>query len=368
MECATMTGNVSRRELISTLRQSGLVSEEAEAQALGLFNKPLEDASMPWFVGVLQGAGGWTSAFLVLFGILVTFGQGVGFVGLPLCWVGLTLERKRQGSPFLSQLSISFILLGTGLSVFGLQQLTDWLIPQEPTLHEQVWLMFSIVVCGVVNHLTTGRVTRIVMTISILLSVVFLASLLFSQQASPRILSIFLVVYASMTASLLLYEAKARIKLGSRFESVLSALIAVMVLGLSGEVSLRSVGQQEPSDLLMLSLGLTALVAWSLWVVLAELRHNIKDRQRIIVLATVILVSMSLYLAPGAIFALLLLVLGQRAGSRVLLGVAIAALVISLSHFYYLLQFSLLLKSLALAVSGGLMLVVGRRLSKLSVT
>jgi hypothetical protein len=266
----------------------------------------------------------------------------------------------------LSQLSISFILLGAGLAVFGLGSLSEGLFSNEGKTQQRVWLLFSLLVCGAMGRFTTGSVTRGAMTVSILVSVVLLVSLSFTEQGLPYAFSAFLLLYSAVAVWLVLYEVKARATLGSRFETVLWSLIAVLILGLGSEVSVRSLSSDHLMPLWILSLGLTLLVAWTLSVVLSDLGHGITSRQGLSVLGLGALISLSLFVAPAAIFSMLLLLLAVRAGYRVLLGVGVASLLVSMSHFYYLLQFSLLLKSMTLIIAGAIMLVAASRLSKLS--
>jgi uncharacterized membrane protein len=62
---------------------------------------------------------------------------------------------------------------------------------------------------------------------------------------------------------------------------------------------------------------------------------------------------------PGVIVALLVLLLAFAAGQRVLMGLAILALLFALGHYYYSLQSTLLAKAAALFATG--VLLVGAR-------
>ena len=57
-----------------------------------------------------------------------------------------------------------------------------------------------------------------------------------------------------------------------------------------------------------------------------------------------------------AVLAVLMLLLGFTTGNRILMGVGLMALLAFVSRYYYYLQTSLLVKSMVLAVSGGLLL------------
>jgi uncharacterized membrane protein len=79
------------------------------------------------------------------------------------------------------------------------------------------------------------------------------------------------------------------------------------------------------------------------------------------ILATAALAMALAWFAPGAATALLIVMLGFAGANRPLIGLGLAALGLFLSGYYYQMQATLLVKSLVLAVSGGLLLG-GRRL------
>jgi hypothetical protein len=72
--------------------------------------------------------------------------------------------------------------------------------------------------------------------------------------------------------------------------------------------------------------------------------------------AATIALALASYFAPGLGTAALVLLLGFAAGNRVLVGLGVFALGAYLSHYYYQLQQTLLLKSMVLALSGALLL------------
>lgn len=75
------------------------------------------------------------------------------------------------------------------------------------------------------------------------------------------------------------------------------------------------------------------------------------------VLAVLLLTAVSCN-APGIATSLLILLLGFAGGNHVLMGIGLLALGAFLSHYYYQLQTTLLVKSMILAVSGLVMLLV----------
>ena len=79
----------------------------------------------------------------------------------------------------------------------------------------------------------------------------------------------------------------------------------------------------------------------------------------------VLLVAMSFF-AHGIVFGLMVILLGFASSNRILLSLGLAATLINLSSYYYLLEMSLLHKSLLLSAIGGLSLMLAYVNNKLS--
>jgi hypothetical protein len=76
------------------------------------------------------------------------------------------------------------------------------------------------------------------------------------------------------------------------------------------------------------------------------------SRTGVLTLAAAVVIAVVTRDAPGVVSALLVLTLGHAAGSRLLMGLGVIALLGWLSHYYYTLQMTLLAKSGVLAVTG----------------
>jgi hypothetical protein len=81
------------------------------------------------------------------------------------------------------------------------------------------------------------------------------------------------------------------------------------------------------------------------------------DRLAQVALAAALAIAISSFKAPGIITGLVIVLLGFSNGNRVLTGLGIFALIAYLSHYYYQLETTLLIKSAALAVTGMVLLV-----------
>ncbi|QAU33561.1 DUF4401 domain-containing protein [Janthinobacterium sp. 17J80-10] len=113
------------------------------------------------------------------------------------------------------------------------------------------------------------------------------------------------------------------------------------------------------------------LLAWSGWiaavlvgiVLVGAVAHLLRDTGVSLVsgsglaaLGAAVLVALVSVPAPGLATAMLILLLGFACGNRVLMGLGICALLGFLSHFYYALNVTLLVKSGILAASGVMLL------------
>ncbi len=98
-----------------------------------------------------------------------------------------------------------------------------------------------------------------------------------------------------------------------------------------------------------------ALLA-SVWALLRRARWDIS--RTFLALAATILIAAASFKAPGVACGLLLVLLGHSNGNRVLAGLGIAALLLYVSGYYYLLNETLLFKSGVLLATGVVLLAV----------
>ena len=81
------------------------------------------------------------------------------------------------------------------------------------------------------------------------------------------------------------------------------------------------------------------------------------DRLAQVALVAALAIAISSFKAPGIITGLVIVLLGYANGNRVLTGLGIFALIAYLSHYYYQLETTLLIKSAALVTTGMVLLV-----------
>jgi hypothetical protein len=83
----------------------------------------------------------------------------------------------------------------------------------------------------------------------------------------------------------------------------------------------------------------------------------------VVIMGSLFLAILSLW-APSIVIAFMILIVGFAVGNRVLLGLGIAGLCLFLSHYYYQMQLSLLVKAFVLAASGAILLIARTMLNR----
>jgi uncharacterized membrane protein len=99
-----------------------------------------------------------------------------------------------------------------------------------------------------------------------------------------------------------------------------------------------------------------AVFMGSMWRLLMREGIAAASRSGVCLLAAAVAVAVFSFAAHGVATALLILLLGYAAGNRVLVGLGLFALGAFLSHYYYQMQTTLLMKSMWLALAGTVLL------------
>jgi uncharacterized membrane protein len=99
------------------------------------------------------------------------------------------------------------------------------------------------------------------------------------------------------------------------------------------------------------------------WRLLARRGSDLDDKNTLVAVFAAALVTAASFKAPGIATGLTLVLLGYANANRSLVGLGLIALLSYLSAYYYLLESTLLMKSLTLAVTG-LVLIVLRFLAR----
>jgi len=338
----------SLSEVLEQLAQEKLLAPERAADA----ERALAGSgpATPWYVRVMVGFGAWWAAmfFMGFFSLLTQSKPAALFFGA-LLTVGAILLRRLDRGDFLNQLALAASLAGQLLVVFGAD------ISSTAGAALLVLLMQGFMIAFYADQ--THRL------LSTLVAVAAIEVLLFEWKWT----------YGTALLAGLLGIVSIRLWLketafvGLRLERLMRPIAYGLVIAMFG-LLLPSVfppvlDAHNPLTLHMRYLWLsTALLGAGLLylvhVLLTERGLPTFGAFALSSYAAVLLLMWPAQRAPGLIGALIVLLLGFRRGNRLLLGMALLFLAVFLAAYYYNLSLSLLLKSIALAGSGAVLLAL----------
>lgn len=334
--------SAARTELWARLKQAALV--EGDMPDPG-------EARVPWFVRIMLGIAGWIGALFLLGFVGVAFafvmknsGAAV-LVGAGACFAATMIFRAAPKSDFMAQFGLAVSLAGQALLLFGFSQ----------------WLP---------RHSGTGLALVVALQEAALFVLIpnYLHRVLAAWGGSLALLWLLMnaglhaFVPAAATAAFLwvwLSEFEharhgALLRAGG-YGLALAAVQAAVMHGGIGSWILHVGLHFELAGLWTIWAGKLASAAVLVWAVFKLLRREglaLDSGQGRVALAGAVILGAASFEAPGVGPAAAILVVGYANGNRVLAGLGIFALLGYLSHYYYALQTTLLVKSAILAATG----------------
>lgn len=332
-------------EVLSQLSDEGFIQPiERESISSPLEMPGAHGTALPWFVKLFIGIAAWIAAILFtvfLFTIdLLDEDTAIGF-GLAFCMLAIALNRFGRDNTFWAQLSLASSFTGQVLVIIGLFEMFDELLP--------IVIFVSIIEVFII-WLHRDTVLRFMSTLVI--SVFILALIVDGDMYN--FLHFFIFILAA--GSLLIYIKENHLKLtalGDVFMPVGSAIIfsflGILVLPVTDEFHL--------------GWWITAIVLFSLLLFLLsqialDLGYMLHNRVVLSLAIGCTLLLVPSFRMPGILAALLVLALGFWRNNRGLIGLASIFLVFYIWAYYYLLEWTLLAKSLVLFGSGLILLVL----------
>lgn len=323
------------------LQSAGLVSGEMPDAG---------DARVPWFIRLMLGIAGWIGALFLLsfvgaaFAVVLKNASAAVFLGAGACAGAVMIFRAAPRSDFMAQFGLAASLAGQVLLFYGFSEWTSRSANSMATLLAlQAGLMFFLVP----NYL--HRVLCAWGCASALLWLLVKAGG-------------FALAPAAVTAAVV-WVWLAEFDVGKRgamlraagYGLAFAALQTVVLHGDLWRIWIGRMGHGQPLSPLSVWVGHAASAAVLLWAVFMLLRREGlalgSPQGRVAIAGALILGAVSLK-APGVGPTVAILVVGFANGNRVLVGLGIAALLGYLSHFYYSLSATLLVKSGVLVATG----------------
>lgn len=331
----------ARKALWERLRGAGLVAGEVPAAP-----------SSPWFVRAMLGIAGWIGAMFLLGFVGIVFviamkNAVAGTIAAVACCGGAWAIFRRGGGVFADQFGLAIGLVGQSLFATAIFQMCSGSSFAAYLLLFLVEVGLTVLMPNFVHRFftTLGAVTALALAL-----------------AQVGLLPLMLPLTAVACALVWRREGKLTpvgfwppvgygLALGV-FQSAAMPLIGGVFSRQGGAGWLHRHGTE---------IGTAAVTVVLLGVaidILRQLEIDLRSREGIaILLCTLLLLGIS-FPAPGLAAAALLLILGFAGGNRVLFGLGTLAVLSFLGHYYYRMEETLLFKSLILAATGALLLLL----------
>jgi Domain of unknown function (DUF4401) len=333
---------MSRAELWGRLSEAGLV--EGEMPEGG-------KATSPWFVRVMLGIAGWIGALFLLgfvggaLAFIMDDAAYAAIAGAACCAAAFLLFRKWDGNDFAEQFGLVVSLVGQVLIGIGL---ADVLRMEDPVFYLALAAVEAGLALAMPNFLhrvlaTGGAAAALALAVN---------QLGLHGLASPLLCLGLAWVWLEPGR----WASGGRIWRPVGYGLVL-ALLLVETVRLFGAGQLLGMPGQAPGWFTLhgplLGRGLTAaILVWAAAVIARREEAHGSARISAYSIGAAILFGLLSLKAPGFASAMLMLLLGFAAGSRILAALGILSLLGFVAHFYYSLQASLLEKSGILALTG----------------
>lgn len=346
---------LSRQALWERLRDAGLVAGA------------LPDAGTiesPWYVRVMLGTAGWIGS-LFLLGFV---GVGFSFVmqnevaalllGILVCGGAWQLFKSRPDSDFITQFGLAIGLLGQMLVIYGLAELLGL---KDSYLYAAVCcveVILTLVMPNFIYRVLSSAAAAVALTL-------FLHSFAVYEVATPLIAAGFALLWLQ-DLKWLRFSELCR-PAGYGLALALLCYRGGIVWG-GGFGWYRHSGSDNLLALYSPWLGKGLLVAVFLVVtvcLLKRLQLALTGMTGLVLLGSSLLLVVAALPAQGLASALLILLVGFAVCNRVLLGLGLIACGGFLSNYYYMMQSTLLMKSMTLFVLGATLLVGRLILNKL---
>jgi hypothetical protein len=311
----------------------------------------------PWPVRAMLGIAGWLGALFLLgfagmtFAVLFRDAQAALPAGLICCGAAFAAFRAGPRSDFVSQFGFATSLAGQALILVGLGILfgdrmyapmflamavaETLLTLAMPNYVHRVFTTFGAVFCFSIATVDAGVPGLAPAAAAVGAAVVWLDPVRMAERPS-------------------LWEP-----LGYGFAIALIELDGALLFGSDLWREFRRGHEAPPVWMLWASQAVAGLVfVYVVWRLATRAGLEPRSRAGVVTMAAAIIFALCGLAAPGVAAAVLVLVLGFANGNRVLMGLGMLAFGVYLSHFYYQLSFTLLVKSVVLAATGAALLAV----------
>ena len=335
-------------ELWSRLSEEGLVAGDLPAAV---------ESQSPWPVRVMLGIAGWVGALFLLgfagaaFAMIFSSAQAALSAGAICCVAAYAIFRAMPRNDFIAQFGFAISLAGQVLLLAGLLNLAG----SHPST--AIFLVMAGVE-AVLALLISNYIHRVFTTVA----ANFCLFVAVAIMGAPELATLVAAVGAA-----LVWLNQVRMAERPAFWVPLGYGFTIALLPIDGFLMINPEFWR-----ILLPLGNPALyfVLWSgpvvaglvflyvVWQLRERAGVEADSPAGIVTLAAAIVLALCALTAPGISAAILVLALGFANGNRVLIGLGLLAFGGYLSHFYYQLNSTLLVKSMVLAATGTALLAL----------
>lgn len=329
----------SLRQVFDQLVSEGKLAPEDERRVRSALAQ--QEQGTPWFVKAMIGGGAWvaTLLFLVFLGLFGAFNSAGALIVFGAVMLGAAALLRRVGEgAFPVQCALALSLVGQGCLVIAVVEGGGGEIAAAAVL--------LVISCAWIVVFPDG-VHRFLSTIAAAGSVLFL---LYKVQLDVAISLGYAIIAAALVAAWLL-----PVRIEGRWSELRSPVGHGLAVSVLLAILPDSIGVREAGHALVGS----AILALTVVVVELRVLRQVRGRLDAVAWGTVVgtlLVAAMTAQVPGLLAALVVMLLGVHRREPLLLGEGVVAFVFFVGWYYYALELTLLQKSIALVVSGGVLL------------
>ena len=315
----------------------------------------------PWYIKVLLAFSGWLAAIFIL-GFLAALFEFVfrnstisAAVGAAMIAVAFALLHSSDNE-FVEHLGLATSLAGQALITYAAFDLSDHNEAMALFLLAVLQAGLVVIMANYVHTVFSAAVSAIALTMA------------FYEWGIPYGISGLIMLGASFCwLSEFRYPKKIKKIRGVGYGLVL-ALIIIKGMALF-DYHLISGTQIKPYSLLaqpwLEELIITIAALYLVWSLLQRYRQEPLNRIFITALLATLLICLVSVNAPGVAVGMIIICLGFMGTNRVLIGLGIIALLFYISSYYYLLDTTLLVKSISMLAVGLVLFIIRRVLKSL---
>ena len=336
--------SVDAGSLWGLLKQEGLVDGEAPGDATTI---------TPWYVRTMLGIGGWIGAMFLLgfvgagFAFVMKSAAAALVVGALLCAAATIMFRGRPNGDFVGQFALAMSLAGQMLIIAGLMQIASSQISGIALAFALLQMVLFLLIPNFLHRVLSAMSGTAAL-------VVALSNWGFYPYTPAIVFAAFSWVWLNEFS----YPGR-----GTQMRAIgyglALLLIADLVMGSAAGMA-RSLWLDRAGTPLLggalapwigaALIGVT--IIWVVWKLLIREGLTLTKEPGLAAIGGAALVALVSIKAPGIGVTVVILLIGYANGNRVLTGLGILSLLAYLSHYYYMLQITLLEKSVLLFCTG----------------